>query len=70
MTHGRNPENTEAIFLDGIRFDNNILGFGLRIEPIRDFIFDFIYEYDREKNITDEEITEQNYGFVKFSLRY
>ena len=70
LTHGRNPENTEAIFLDGIRFDNNILGFGLRIEPIRDFIFDFIYEYDREKNITDEEIREQNYGFVKFSLRY
>jgi len=70
LTHGRNPENSEAIFLDGVRIDNDIFGIGLRMEPIRDFIFDFVYEYDREKNKSNGDIIEQSYGFAKFSLRY
>ena len=47
-----NPENPDAIFLDGIRFNNKYFNLGLRIEPIRDFVFDIIYEYDKEENIS------------------
>ena len=70
LTHGVNPENTEAIFLDGIRINNNVYRFGFRIEPIRDFIFDFIYEYDQERNITKDKTFDQSYGEIKFMLNY
>ena len=70
ISHGPNPENQDAIFLDGIRFDNNIFQLGLRIEPIRDFVFDIIYNYNQEKNLTKGNINKQSYGLIKFQLGY
>jgi hypothetical protein len=70
ISHGTNPENPDAIFLDGIRFSNNIFQFGLRIEPIRDFVFDVIYEYDKEENISEGISRNQSYGMIKFTLNY
>jgi len=70
LTHGENPENTEAIFLDGIRINNNVYMFGFRVEPIRDFIFDFIYEYNHEHNISTNMTFDQSYGEIKFTLNY
>jgi len=70
ISHGSNPEITEAPFLDGIRINNNLYQVGLRVEPIRDFIFDVIYEYDYEKNITEGSIRNQSYGLIKFTLNY
>ena len=70
ISHGTNPENPDAIFLDGIRFNNQIFQFGLRIEPIRDFIFDIIYEYDKEENISEGSSRNQSYGMIKFTLNY
>ena len=70
LTHGTKPENTEALFLDGIRIDNNIFQLGLRIEPIRDFIFDFIYEFNNEKNLSEGTRFNQSYGEIKFTLNY
>jgi len=70
ISHGPDPENENAYFLDGIRFNNNIFQFGLRIEPIRDFVFDIIYNYDQEKNLTEGTISKQSYGLIKFQLGY
>ncbi len=70
ITHGPNPENENAYFLDGIRFNNNIIQLGLRIEPIRDFVFDIIYNYDQEKNLTEGSEIKQSYGLIKFTLNY
>jgi hypothetical protein len=70
ISHGTNPENPDAIFLDGIRFNNNIFQFGLRIEPIRDFVFDVIYEYDKVENISEGGSRNQSYGMIKFTLNY
>ncbi|MCW8803495.1 MAG: hypothetical protein OQK57_03780, partial [Ignavibacteriaceae bacterium] len=70
ISHGPNPENQDAIFLDGIRFNNNIFQLGLRIEPIRDFVFDIIYNYNQEKNLTEGNINKQSYGLIKFQLGY
>jgi hypothetical protein len=70
LTHGSVPDNTEAIFLDGVRIDNNIFRLGLRIEPVRDFIFDFIYEFNNEKNISKGTAFNLSYGEIKFTLNY
>jgi len=70
ISHGPDPENENAYFLDGIRFNNNIFQLGLRIEPIRDFVFDIIYNYDQEKNLTEGTISKQSYALIKFQLGY
>jgi hypothetical protein len=70
ISHGPTPKNQDAFFLDGIRFNNNIFQLGLRIEPIRNFVFDIIYNYDQEKNLTEGNINNQSYGLIKFQLGY
>ena len=70
ISHGPNPENENAYFLDGIRFNNNIFQLGLRIEPIRDFVFDIIYHFNQEKNLTEGKINKESYGLIKFQLGY
>jgi hypothetical protein len=70
ISHGPDPENENAYFLDGLRFNNNIFRLGLRIEPIRDFVFDIIYNYDQEKNLTEGSTSKQSYGLIKFQLGY
>ncbi len=52
LSHGHVLENTTAKFLDGIRINNDVFEIGIRIEPARDFIFDIIYNYNIESNIT------------------
>jgi hypothetical protein len=70
INHGPSPENETAIFLDGIRINNNILGVGLRLEPLRDYVFEFIYNYDYEENITLNTSRTQNYLLFKFQIGY
>jgi hypothetical protein len=70
ISHGPNPENEQAIFLDGIRFNNNIFEVGIKIEPIRNFIFNIIYNYNRESNLNSGETNIQSYGLFKFQLGY
>ena len=70
ISHGPIPENEQAVFLDGIRFNNNIFEVGIRIEPIRNFIFNFIYNYNRENNLTSGETNIHSYGLFKFQLGY
>jgi len=70
LNHDSRPENDQAYFLDGIRFNHNIFELGLRIEPVRDFIFDIIYNYNVEKNLTTGEKINTSYGYIRFSLEY
>lgn len=70
ISHAIEPENENAYFLDGVRFNNNIFQIGVRVEPIRDFVFELIYNYEQEKNLTEESVTKQNYGLLKFTLNY
>ena len=70
VSHGLALENETAIFLDGIRINHNVFDLGLRIEPIRDFIFEFIYSYDYEENITVGTSETTSYGVIKFRLGY
>lgn len=70
LSHGYNPVNTTAKFLDGIRINNDVFEFGMRIEPARDFIFDIIYNYNIESNITSGIKDYFSYGFIRFTLNY
>jgi hypothetical protein len=70
LTHGANPIDENAIFLDGIRIDNHIINWNLRIEPVRDFIFEIIYNFNHEKNITYDLTSDRSYGEIKFTLNY
>jgi hypothetical protein len=70
LTHGENPVNKDAIFLDGIRINDNLFHIELRIEPIRDFIFDFLYEFNNEKNLSEDTTVNTSYGEIRFTLNY
>ncbi|HLG33128.1 MAG TPA: hypothetical protein VI362_08790 [Ignavibacteriaceae bacterium] len=70
LNHDSRPENDKAYFLDGVRINNNIFEIGLRIEPVRDFIFDIIYNYNVENNLTTGEKINKSYGYIRFSLEY
>jgi len=63
-------ESDTAIFLDGIRINTDIFQAGIRIEPIRDFIFDIIYNYRIDDNITEGYKNDFSYGLIKFTLEY
>ncbi len=63
-------ESDIAIFLDGIRINTDIFQAGIRIEPIRDFIFDIIYNYRIDDNITEGYKNDFSYGLIKFTLEY
>ena len=70
LSHVSNPEEKTALFLDGIRMSNDIVQVGFRIEPARDFIFDVIYNYNIEKNLTSNHNQDFSYGLIKFTLEY
>jgi len=70
LTHGFVPENTNAYFLDGERVNTNIFSFGFRIEPIRDFIFDISYNYNKSNNTTKNISSDISYALLKFTLDY
>ena len=70
LNHGHNPENTTALFLDGVRINHDVFEFGMRIEPVRDFIFDIIYNYNIKSNLTKGIKDYLSYGFIRFTLNY
>jgi hypothetical protein len=70
ISRGETTESETAIFLDGIRINNNVFNFGLRVEPIRDFIFEILYSYDYEENTTLGTSNTTSYAQLKFQLGY
>lgn len=63
-------DSEEAVFLDGIRINSNILLLNLRIEPIRDLSFDIYYKYIFEENITHNFKNDLNYGYIKMTAEF
>ncbi len=70
LSHGASPDSKTAKFLDGIRINNDVFEIGLRIEPSRDFIFDIIYNYNIESNLTESIKNYNSYGLIRFTLNY
>jgi hypothetical protein len=70
LSHSSDEEDEKAIFLDGIRINNQIFNIILRIEPIRDFIFELIYYFNHQKNITENKNYNNSFAEMKFTLNY
>jgi hypothetical protein len=70
LSHGYVLETDRAYFLDGDRFNNNFFSLGLRVEPVRDFIFDISYNYFNQQNITMNTSEKLYYALLKFTLEY
>jgi hypothetical protein len=63
-------DDPDAKFLDGERVntDNFILNF--RFIPIRNYIFNFYYVYNINRNITKGFNTDMSYAYVKLNIEY
>lgn len=70
LTHGFVLTTDRAYFLDGERVNTNFFSAGLRIEPIRDFIFDISYNYNKSDNTTKNISSDISYALLKFTLEY
>ncbi len=70
LSHDSVPDDEKAVFLDGIRINKKIIKADIRIEPIRDFIFNFILNYSNENNISNGTNNDFWYGLIKFTLEY
>ena len=65
-----NPADKNAYFLDGTRINYDILKTGIRIEPVRAFIFELYYHYILTSNLTEDSHHNQNYLQFIFTLEY
>lgn len=70
LTHGEVPESDYSYFLDGIRVNQNSFKFEIRLEPIRDFIFDISYNYRIAINLTNKSKEDLSFALLKFTLEY
>ena len=70
LTHGEVPVREKTIFLDGIRVNKTFLKFGIRWEPVRDFIFDISYNYRLAHNLSSGQKNDISFALLKFILEY
>ena len=70
LSHGYIFETDRAYFLDGERVNTNFFSLGVRLEPIRDFIFDISYNYNRIDNTLKNIYSDLSYALLKFTLEY
>ena len=70
LSHGYILQTDRAYFLDGERVNTNYYSVGLRIEPIRDFIFDISYNQKSSSNITKNFTSKLSYALLRFTLEY
>ena len=70
LTHGYVLTTDRAYFLDGERVNTNFFSVGVRVEPIRDFIFDISYNLNKSTNTTKNISSDLNYALFRFTLEY
>lgn len=70
LTHGYELQTDRAFFLDGDRVNSNFFKIGIRIEPIRDFIFEISYNHLKEEFLAKDTSENQSYALLKFTLEY
>jgi hypothetical protein len=59
-----------ANFLDGERVNTDIAQISLRLEPIRNFVFDINYAYRKDTNLDKDIINDTSFGSIKLSIDY
>ncbi len=69
-SHGYALETDRAYFLDGDRVNTNFFSTGVRVEPIRNFIFDVSYNYLDQQNLAKNISDKESYLLFKFTFEY
>lgn len=70
LSHGYELTTDRAFFLDGERVNSNFFKLGMRIEPIRDFIFEVSYNHLNRENLAKNLSENLSYALFKFTLEY
>ena len=59
-----------ANFLDGNRVNTDVAQVSLKIEPIRNFIFDINYIYQKTNHLDENFVDDTSFGSIKLSIDY
>lgn len=70
LTHGEIVVNGHAKFLDGERVNYDIFSTGIRTEPLRGYIFDLSFNYEKQDNLYKNFKNYLSYVLFKFTLEY
>lgn len=70
LTHGEIVVNEHAKFLDGERVNYDIFSTGIRTEPLRGYIFDLSFNYEKQDNLYKNFKNYLSYVLFKFTLEY
>jgi hypothetical protein len=70
LAHDINNIKEHAYFLDGERVNYNFFSGGIRIEPLRGYIFDISFNYQSQNNVTKKVTSDLSYALFKFTLEY
>jgi len=70
QVHREGIDSDEAKFLDGERVNTDYALVNLRVEPMRDFIFDLNYIYWIDNNITKDTKSDFSYAFIRMNIEY
>jgi hypothetical protein len=70
QVHREGIDSDVAIFLDGERIDTDYALINLRVEPLRDFIFNINYIYRIDNNITKGTKSDFSYAYVRMNIEY
>lgn len=65
-----NVDATRLSFLDGIRYNQDYISAGVRLEPWREIFFDINYTYSQNKNIETGSKNVQSYLALKMTIEY
>ena len=65
VTHRLDVDPVHILFLDGDRTNANVITLGLRFEPVRQFVFDFVFKEIMKKNVTHGYSENQSYAYLK-----
>ena len=60
----------DANFLDGNRVYTDVAELSVRLEPIRNFVFDIKYAYRKENHLDENFINDTSFGSIKLSIDY
>lgn len=70
LAHSIDNITEHTYFLDGERVNSSFVSTGMRIEPLRGYIFDLTFNYLIQNNVTKNISSDLSYLLFKFTLEY
>lgn len=70
LPYNRTLDGEDKPFLAGERVNTGIFSANLKVEPLRDYVFDFGYILRNVENVTKNTSSKQSFGFVRLYISY